>query len=292
MSAASSSDPVGPVRGHLCGVYGDEREWARMATEFVREGLAFGQRVAYYSDTHSRQAVIDVLRDRGVDVDSAFGCGQLLIEEASASYLQELPFDPDVVLSSMRGAYEEALALGFPGMRVAGEMDWCTRDVPGAERILEYELRLDAEVFADVPLTGLCFFDSASAAGAALVIASHRQFLPRPGAPQGVEEEDLRLTVKVTPDGRDVRLYGHADLDTRAVLAQVLRNVAGMPGPVVHLDLTALDYLDIDALAQLVSTTVSFRETGRRLVLQSPPQSLVRAAAMFPDECDVLEIAA
>ncbi|MEU3465793.1 MEDS domain-containing protein [Streptomyces sp. NPDC006733] len=277
-----------PVRGHLCGVYGDEREWAHMATAFVREGLAFGQRIAYYTDTHSRQSVVEVLREHGVDVDAAMGRGQLLVEEAAASYLRRLPFDPDVVLAGMRGAYEQALAEGFPGLRIVGEMDWCTRDVPGADRILEYELRLEREVFADLPLTGLCFFDDASAADAALVVAAHRQFVP----PTGAGPAGLGLTVNVAPDSRDVRLHGHADLDTRSSFAVVLRNVARMPGPVVHLDLAALDFLDVDALAQLVSTTVTLRETGRRLVLQSPPASLIRAAAMFPDECDVLEIAA
>ncbi|OKK16180.1 hypothetical protein AMK16_26140 [Streptomyces sp. CB00455] len=289
---SDSHGPVGQVRGHLCDVYNDDQEWARIATGFVREGLAYGQRVMYITDDHSPQAVFDALRDRGVDVEAFVGRGQLLVEEAARSYLQELPFDPDRVLAGMRSACEEALGLGFPGLWIAGEMNWCARQVAGAERILEYELRLDREVFADLPLTGLCLFGSESAPDAALAVASHHQFVPAPGVPQGFAAQDLPLSVRPAPDGRGVRLRGHADLDTRSALALVLQNVAQMPGPVVHLDLAAMDFLDVEALAQLVSTTESLQEQGRRLVLQSPPASLVRAAAMFPDECDVLEFAA
>ncbi|MDF9810857.1 MEDS domain-containing protein [Streptomyces sp. SPB162] len=289
MSSADSTSPVASEGGHSCGVYGDEHEWAETVTRFVREGLACGQRVVYVTDVHPPRAVDRVLRERGVDVEAAARRGQLLIQEATDSYLRQLPFDPDVVLAGMRAACEEALGQGFPGVRIASEMNWCTREIPGVERILEYELRLGREVCADLPLTGLCLFDGASATSAELAVAAHCPHLPSRRVHSGAE---LPLTVSASPDGPGVRLHGHADSDTRSALAVVLRSVTRMPGPVVHVDLAALDFLDVDALAQLVSATVSLQEKGRRLVLQSPPASLVRAAAMFPDECDVLEIAA
>ncbi|MCZ4120949.1 MEDS domain-containing protein [Streptomyces sp. H39-S7] len=292
MSSADSTSPVTSGGGHSCVVYGDEREWAETVTRFVREGLECGQRVVYVTDVHPPQAVDQVLRERGVDVEAAARRGRLLIQEATDSYLRQLPFDPDVVLAGMRAACEEALGQGFPGVRIASEMAWCAREIPGAERVLEYELRLDREVCAALPLTGLCLFDRVSAAGAELAVAAHSPRPPGVPASHSHPVAELPLAVSVSPDGPGVRLHGHADLDTRSALAVVLRNVARMPGPVVHVDLAAMDFLDVDALAQLVSTTVSLRETGRRLVLQSPPASLVRAAAMFPAECDVLEIAA
>ncbi|MEU3459310.1 MEDS domain-containing protein [Streptomyces sp. NPDC006733] len=292
MSSADSASPVASGGGHVCRVYGDEREWAEAVARFVREGLERGERVVYVADVHPPQAVDQVLRERGVDVVAAAGRGQLLVQDVTDSYLRQLPFDPDVVLAGMRAACEEAMGQGFPGVRIASEMHWCAREIPGVERVLEYELRLGREVCADLPVTGLCLFDGASAAVAELPVAVHCPHLPSAPAPQAHPARALPLTVSASPDGPGVRLHGHADLDTRSSLATVLRHVARIPGPVVHVDLAAVSFLDVDALAQLVSATVSLQRDGRRLVLQSPPASLMRAAAMFPDECDVLEIAA
>ncbi len=52
------------------------------------------------------------------------------------------------------------MAAGFTALRVAGDMTWITRGVPGAARIDEYERRLEGEIFAKYPVIGLCEFDA------------------------------------------------------------------------------------------------------------------------------------
>lgn len=54
---------------------------------------------------------------------------------------------------------------GPPHLEAASphEMDWCVRQVAGAKRLLEYELRLEAEVFEGLPVTGLCLSSEAAA---------------------------------------------------------------------------------------------------------------------------------
>ena len=100
------------------------------------------------------------------------------------------------------------------------------------------------------------------------------------------------LTVLPLPDLPGARLSGSCDLDTRHALSAALGAVTGIPGPVVHLDLSAVVFLDPAAVAALVQAAADLKEQGRRLLLHDPPYSLRKVVEMFPDECAALEVAA
>lgn len=65
--------------------------------------------------------------------------GQLVVAAAKEPYLRELPFDPDRMVASLHPAVDEALADGFDGFRVTGDMCWGARDVPAAQLFEDYE---------------------------------------------------------------------------------------------------------------------------------------------------------
>ncbi|MFD3542646.1 STAS domain-containing protein [Streptomyces sp. NPDC058662] len=127
---------------------------------------------------------------------------------------------------------------------------------------------------------------------------------PRPGPADGAGADavapcaDTRaagttaLTVMPLPDLPGARLSGSCDLDTRHVLSAALGTVTGIPGPVVHLDLSAVLFLDPAAVAALVQAAADLNGQGRRLLLHDPPYSLRKVVEMFPDECAALEVAA
>ncbi|MFF3672891.1 STAS domain-containing protein [Streptomyces sp. NPDC002120] len=100
------------------------------------------------------------------------------------------------------------------------------------------------------------------------------------------------LTVLPLPGRPGARLSGSCDLDTRQALSAALGVVTGVPGPVVHLDLSAVAFLDTAAVAALVQASAALNGQGRRLLLHDPPYSLRKVVEMFPDECAALEVAA
>ncbi|WP_052757755.1 STAS domain-containing protein [Streptomyces yangpuensis] len=108
---------------------------------------------------------------------------------------------------------------------------------------------------------------------------------PNTGAP-------APLTALPMPDRAGARLSGSCDLDTRQALSTALGVVAGIPGPVVHLDLSAVVFLDPTAVAALVQASADLGGQGRRLLLHDAPYSLRKVVEMFPDECAALEVAA
>ncbi|MEU9082088.1 STAS domain-containing protein [Streptomyces sp. NPDC048357] len=106
---------------------------------------------------------------------------------------------------------------------------------------------------------------------------------PGPAAP---------LSALPLPGRPGARLSGSCDLDTRQALSAALGVVTGIPGPVVHLDLSAVAFLDPVAVAALVQVSAALNGQGRRLLLHDPPYSLRKVVEMFPDECAALEVAA
>ena len=57
-----------------------------------------------------------------------------------------------------RAQYVQAKAAGLAGARVAGEMDWALRDVPGTDEIIECESRIN-ELVKEAPITVMCQYD-------------------------------------------------------------------------------------------------------------------------------------
>ncbi|WP_327308873.1 STAS domain-containing protein [Streptomyces sp. NBC_01298] len=100
------------------------------------------------------------------------------------------------------------------------------------------------------------------------------------------------LTARPWQDRPGARLSGSCDLDTRKCLSAALGVVTALPGPVVHLDLSAVVFLDTAAVAALVGASAALGGQGRRLLLHDPPYSLRKVVEMFPDECAALEVAA
>ncbi|MFD5409987.1 STAS domain-containing protein [Streptomyces nojiriensis] len=100
------------------------------------------------------------------------------------------------------------------------------------------------------------------------------------------------LTARPLRDRPGALLCGSCDLDTRPLLRAALGVVTRIPGPVVHLDLSAVAFLDPAAVAALVQANATVTGQGRRLLLHHPPYSLRKLVEMFPDECAALEVAA
>ncbi|OEJ30476.1 STAS domain-containing protein [Streptomyces subrutilus] len=100
------------------------------------------------------------------------------------------------------------------------------------------------------------------------------------------------LTAQPLRDRPGALLSGSCDLDTRPILCAALGVVTRIPGPVVHLDLSEVAFLDTGAVAALLQAATTVTGQGRRLLLHHPPYSLRKIVAMFPDECAALEVAA
>ncbi len=143
---------------HLCCLYETEEEHRAVLTPFVRQGLERGERVLYIVDARTAETVLGYLRDEGLDAESYVSSGQMAILTADDAYLKDGVFDPDGMIDLLRTETERALAEGYSALRVTGEMTWALRGLPGSERLMEYENRLN-EFFPGNQCLAICQYD-------------------------------------------------------------------------------------------------------------------------------------
>ena len=143
---------------HLCCLHETDEQHRAVITPFLRQGLEQGQKVIYIVDVRTAETILGYLRDDGLEVEPFLTRGQLEILSHTATYLQEGTFDPDRMIARLRAETEQALAEGYPALRVTGEMTWALRGLPGSERLIEYEAKLN-EFLPGSQCLALCQYD-------------------------------------------------------------------------------------------------------------------------------------
>lgn len=139
---------------HVCFLYKTEEEHRAFLVEYLSGGIQRGEKVLYVLDSHTAAVLVDYLHGR-VNLTLAIAKGQLRWMQAADAYTPRGRFEPNRVLELWRKEIEEAREEGFPALRATGEMGWARADVPGAERLVEYESRAN-DTLPKMPVVALC----------------------------------------------------------------------------------------------------------------------------------------
>lgn len=158
-SEISQHDLSGQVLGsHLCGLYETAEERLSMLVGFVRQGLDRGEKVLYIKDRPEDEDFLVALTSDGFPVEDYLRQGQLRLLSTEETYLANGPFDPDRMVSMLQEETEQALAEGFAALRVCGGTAWALQDRPDAERLVEYEYKVNTFLSENKCLV-LCHYD-------------------------------------------------------------------------------------------------------------------------------------
>ncbi|MBA7573378.1 hypothetical protein ES708_15174 [subsurface metagenome] len=144
---------------HLCQIYATQEEWSAAVSTFLITGLRQGEKCFYVVDTHTADQVRALLHGQGADVTTAEASGQLVILHETEAYARGGFFDPDQMISFGITSIETAIAEGYHATRGAGEMSWVLRGHPGSNRFIEYEAKLNRDLYPNYPITGLCQYE-------------------------------------------------------------------------------------------------------------------------------------
>ncbi len=144
---------------HLCLLYESREEWIETIVPFIRSGLERGEKCIYLVDLHTAQEVKTVFKEAGMDIEEHESKGRLSVVHERDAYTHGGSFDPELMITYLQSETEKALCEGFSALRLTGEMSWALRGYSGAERILEYESKLNSELFPQYPCSALCQYD-------------------------------------------------------------------------------------------------------------------------------------
>ncbi|WGI18014.1 MEDS domain-containing protein [Methanonatronarchaeum sp. AMET-Sl] len=143
---------------HLCCVYSDREVSLSQISLFVVSGLERGEKCLYVADDRSKKDIVEFIDEQGVGVEGYLETGQLEFLTGKESYLKDGYFDPDEMIDMIESEESKALDEGYNGLRITGEMTWVLSDLPGTERLMEYEMKLN-EFFPGSNSMGLCQYN-------------------------------------------------------------------------------------------------------------------------------------
>ncbi len=143
---------------HYCGIYRTDDDQRAITIDFVRDGVARGEKMLYIVNVQSAEHLRATLAEAGIDVDTLVEKGQLVILTAKEAYLKHGHFDPDKMIALLGEETQKALAEGYTALRATGEMTWALAGEPGSERLVEYESRLN-HFFPDRKCYAVCQYD-------------------------------------------------------------------------------------------------------------------------------------
>jgi hypothetical protein len=143
---------------HACMLYLTPEEQLAAAVDYIRSGLARGERCSYVCCEHSPEELRVALGAAGTDVDAEEAREALQLMTKESGHLVGGVFEPDEMIATKEMALKDALAEGFTGLRAGGDMMWLLDEAPGSERIAEYEARLNRFYETNNAL-GLCLYN-------------------------------------------------------------------------------------------------------------------------------------
>jgi hypothetical protein len=147
-----------PAGTHMCLIYSDEQERRDIVSKYLKGGLSADEKVAYFVDEASPEKLLTWLAEMGIVVPED-GIEGFSIDSTADTYYPDGKFDPDAMLDNLKAVHHAAVADGYSATRVTGEMTWALKGVPGSERLIEYESRVNS-ILVDHPVTAMCQYDA------------------------------------------------------------------------------------------------------------------------------------
>ena len=144
------------AKNHSILFYTNRRDKCEVLFTYLKAGLDAGEAAIYVASDESPDQVRQAAKDFGLNVDHYEKTHALRIVDYREWYIIEGEFDISRTFSLWKRSLREALARGFKGLRVAGEMSCFFRHHMLNELVI-YERALHREL--EIPMEAICAYD-------------------------------------------------------------------------------------------------------------------------------------
>lgn len=143
---------------HCCSIYNNTEQQFSIIIPFIIKGLENGEKCLFIVDESIASNINAFFKDNKINLNTYIDSGQFSFLTKEESYLKEGYFDPDQMLELLKSNLHQALDEGYSGLRVTGEMTWVFSILPGVERLMEYEAKLN-ELIPNSKITAICQYN-------------------------------------------------------------------------------------------------------------------------------------
>ncbi len=257
-----AAPPVGS-RSHLCWMFDGHEAFRRASVEFLRAGVARGDRLLYVTADGSADELVRDLASLP-DVADHVTARSLVPSSTRELYTPDGRFDRAGQLARYEQLTTTALGEGYAGLSVVTEATSLGPDDAARGAAIEYELAVDA-LAARLPVSAMCAYDAGvlgeAAAQLSVVHPQRRTAFP-------AEDPGFSLF----HDNGVLRLVGEIDIANRRLFALACdAAVATTTRADVVIDLADLAFIDVSGLRQLACLAHELAVAGRDLTLTRAP---------------------
>jgi two-component system, chemotaxis family, sensor kinase Cph1 len=143
---------------HVCTLFTSREEQVNAAIDYIRGGLARGERCLYVCGEQTPDEFRAGLRHAGIDTDAEEKRGALILITKREGHLKGGSFKASRMIDMLTRAVADALKAGFAGLCAAGDMTWLLDEAPGSHEIVEYEALLN-HFYSSNRALGLCQYN-------------------------------------------------------------------------------------------------------------------------------------
>jgi anti-anti-sigma regulatory factor len=261
---------------HACLTFGVPEEQFDLTAAFVRDGLAGGLKVMWLSDEPPEQALAALAR-RGIAAGPAAADGQMIAAAWEGSVLSGHAFAAGQAIDWLAGQITACRRQGFPGLRIAVDMGWALRPVPGIEQLPQFEESV-AATLAGSAAAMLCEYDRErfDPVTLATVAAFHTRSV---AAATYHADAVLRICRQYAPPG--IRLAGEIDYQAEEPLTLALAEAVRLDGDII-INMAGLTFIDASC-ARIITDALRGLDAARTAVLQCHPTIAARFALLGAD---------
>lgn len=156
-----------PAGTHMCFIYNNEDERREVMARYLESGIQQDEYTFYLVHKVSPDEFREHMSSYGINLPKKPAPGQMDILSAADTYMPDRTFLPDRMLDTLKNAYTNGIKNGFTGARAMGEMEWALEGMPGSDRLIEYEAKINT-ITGEYPCTAICQYDARRFDGATL----------------------------------------------------------------------------------------------------------------------------
>ena len=143
---------------HVCSIYRNKEEQLSVIIPYLIFGLKHNERCVYVIGENTKEDICRLLNESGIRSNSYIQSGQLVFLNKEDTYLREGFFAPQRMLDLVENAHYEALRDGHYGLRGTGEMSWVLEELPGSDKLIDYESKIN-QIFPRKKMAVICQYD-------------------------------------------------------------------------------------------------------------------------------------
>jgi HD-GYP domain-containing protein (c-di-GMP phosphodiesterase class II) len=139
-------------------LYDNDIYSAEISAAYIASRVMRNEKCIYIAGDNDRELLIEHLASI-IDIEDALSTGQVSILSQSDAYSKDRHFNPDSMILLIKELSLQAIEQGYKAFAITGEISWVLNYESGFEKIMEYEYKLNSEIFGKYPVSAICRYN-------------------------------------------------------------------------------------------------------------------------------------